>query len=97
MSDIFFFFRLSFCVSVSSLNNQQKMSDGSVELFSFGLNTPVLETQPVCGGRRFARSFSKKDYPLLGEDDEDRVRKKNVKMEQVNRLLIRSVRSNVVH
>ena len=33
---------------------------------------PLLDTNPVCGGRRFKRNFSKKDYPLLGEDDDDR-------------------------
>ena len=24
----------------------------------------------VCGGRRFGRKFSKRDYPLLGDEDE---------------------------
>lgn len=52
------------------------MADGSVELFSFSLSTPVLDSQPVCGGRKFQRSFSKKDYPLLGEDNDERVKTK---------------------
>ena len=43
-----------------------------VNLFSFALESSSSDlTQSVCGGRRFRRVFSKRDFPILGEDEEE--------------------------
>nr|ACO12153.1 Dual specificity protein phosphatase 3 [Lepeophtheirus salmonis] len=53
------------------------MSDSSTtaETLSFHHNLLdkqlMIENVPVCGGRRFKRPFSKKDFPLLGDDGEE--------------------------
>ncbi len=49
------------------------MTSLSVQKFSFELSKPdPWETStPLCGGRRFKRAFSKRDFPLLGQADED--------------------------
>jgi hypothetical protein len=39
--------------------------------FSFSLSNPEVDCRTVCGGRKFKRHFSKKDYPLLGEEDKE--------------------------
>ena len=42
------------------------MSDRATDDFVFGINDMA---STVCGGRQFGRKFSKKDYPVLGEEE----------------------------
>lgn len=44
----------------------------TLEVSLMGLSMIDPESaQPVCGGRRFKRSFNKKDFPLLGQDEDN--------------------------
>ena len=43
---------------------------GDVERMNFSLSKPDFSGEAVCGGRSFKRVFSKKEFPLLGEDED---------------------------
>ena len=50
-----------------------------VDVFRFEIDSPTAASasQPVCGGRRFKRRFTKRDFPLLGDDDGDETGERN--------------------
>ena len=67
------------------------MSSSPVEinLFAFGLNNGFEpEATSVCGGRRFKRVFSKKDFPLLGQDEDGEREKEYISLSARSKALI---------
>ena len=63
-----------------------------VNLFSFALQSSSSGcddlAQSVCGGRRFRRVFSKRDFPILGEDEDEQRRKEHICLSARSRDLI---------
>ena len=45
------------------------MQQFSLLLGSLDAEAEAATAVPVCGGRRFRRIFSKRDFPLLGEEE----------------------------
>ncbi|XP_059090927.1 dual specificity protein phosphatase 3-like [Tigriopus californicus] len=59
-----------------------------IQTLAFSLDTPESAFQPVCGGRRFKRAFSKADFPLLGDEDSKGTPKEHICLTGRSRQLI---------